>query len=253
MIDSHCHIDSCDDPTGAADPTLRAMVSVGTTVDSNARTLLLAENIANVWAAVGIHPNNASEALADVVWERVEEQARHPRVVAVGESGFDNHWDRETLATQRAAFERHARLAALLDLPLILHVRDRQGGDDASREAADALRAAGHRKGVLHCCNGHLGLLEAGLELGWMVSFAGNLTYPSAENLRTAALEVPEDRLLVETDSPYLSPVPRRGRPNTPANVRYTAEFLARLRGLSAKRIEELTDANALRFFGITA
>jgi TatD DNase family protein len=249
MIDSHCHLDSCDDPLEAADPTLRAMLSVGTTVESNSRTLLIAERIANVWAAVGIHPNNASDARSEDVRAQVERQAEHRRVVAVGETGFDTHWDRESLTSQHAAFEWQAQLAASVDLPLILHVRDRQGGHDASREAASAMRAVGYRKGVLHCFNGHPGLLATGLDLGWMVSFAGNLTYPSAHGLRAAALEVPEERLLVETDSPYLAPVPRRGRPNTPANVRYTAAFLGELRGLTSERIEETTDANAARFF----
>lgn len=249
MIDSHCHLDSCEDPVAAADPALAAMVTVGTSVDSNDRALHLATTISNVWAAVGIHPNDASDAAEDEVRERVEQQANGSRVVAIGETGFDTHWDRETLASQREAFEWHARLAIQLDLPLILHVRDEQGSEEASLEASRAIREAGHRRGVLHCCNGHEGLLETGLELGWVVSFAGNLTYPSAGSLREAARQVPADRLMVETDSPYLAPVPQRGKRNKPSFVRHTAERLAEVRGETIERIEEVTDANARSFY----
>ena len=251
MIDSHCHLDACEDPLEAADPTLAAMITVGTSTDSNERALHLANSLDNVWAAVGIHPNDASDAGQATIRERVEEQARKPGVVAIGETGFDTHWDRETLASQRAAFEWHARLAMELDLPLILHVRDAQGSEDASLEANRAIRDAGHPKGVLHCCNGHPGLLETGLELGWMVSFAGNLTYPSAERLREAARQVPGERLLVETDSPYLAPVPQRGKRNTPAFVRHTAQRLAEIRGESLERLEGTLDANARRLYGL--
>jgi TatD DNase family protein len=249
MIDSHCHLDHCPDPLAAADETLRAMITVGTTMERNRVTLELARSIANVWAAVGIHPNEASDTADPKVRNVVEQQAAEPRVVAIGETGFDTHWQEETLVTQHAAFEWHAELAARLELPLILHVRDRQGADDASREAILALRSAGHPIGVLHCFNGHRQLLETGLELGWMVSFAGNLTYRSAEELRTAAGEIPEDRLLVETDSPFLAPIPHRGKRNVPGFVRHTAAFLAQLRGVSEERIEELTDANAERLY----
>jgi TatD DNase family protein len=249
MIDSHCHLDHCQDPTAAADPELKAMISVGTSVPRNDATLRLAEALPNVWAAVGIHPNSASDAAAQEVRLRVEEQTRHPRVVAIGETGFDTHWEDETLGSQRLAFDWQADLAARLDLPLILHVRDRQGSDDASREASRALRDAGHGKGVLHCFNGHEGLLETALELGWLVSFAGNLTYPSAANLRALAPRIPEDRLLVETDSPFLAPLPHRGKRNTPSWVKFTAERLAEARGASNDRIEEITDSNAIRFY----
>lgn len=249
MIDSHCHLDHCPDPIAAADQQLRAMISVGTTVERNRDTLQLAARLDNVWAAVGIHPNNASDAADPELRRAVEEQARQPRVVAVGETGFDTHWHDETLASQRNAFEWQAALAAGLDLPLILHVRDRQGSDEASREASRALRESGHGKGVLHCFNGDSALLETGLELGWMVSFAGNLTYPSAKNLQELAPRIPDERLLVETDSPFLAPVPKRGRRNTPAFVRHTAEFLAQLRGVTIDDLEQVTDANAIRFY----
>lgn len=249
MIDSHCHLDHCPDPYQAADPRLRAIVTVGTSASRNRRAVALAREVPNVWAAVGIHPNNASDAEDAGVRAEAEELARDARVVAVGETGFDTHWEKETLASQRQAFDWHARLAAGLELPLILHVRDRQGSDDASRAAEEAIRAAGHRQGVLHCFNGDDELMTAALELGWMISFAGNLTYPSAGPLRDAARRVPRDRLMVETDSPFLAPVPQRGRKNTPAFVRHTAAKLAEVLEIEPGELEAITDGNATDFY----
>ena len=249
MIDSHCHLDFCEDTTAAVDPSLRAMVSVGTTVERSQATVKLAKRYPNVWAAVGIHPNSASDASSETVREAIEDLARHPRVVAIGETGFDTYWDDETLATQRESFLWQADLAKRLDKPLILHVRDKKGGEDASLETLKMLREVGYPKGILHCCNGHDALIDTGLELGWYVSFAGNLTYKNAPELHAAAKRIPQDGLLVETDSPFLSPVPKRGKPNVPANVRHTAAFLADLRGESVEEVEAYTDENAARVY----
>jgi TatD DNase family protein len=249
MIDTHCHLDYCPDLKQAADPTLTAMVSIGTNVERCQKTLELTQTYPNVWAAVGIHPNNASDAKNLEIREQIEAMALRPRVVGIGETGFDTHWDDETLETQRESFLWQADLAKRLDKPLILHVRDKQGKEDASLEAALMLREAGHKKGILHCFNGHPRLLETGLELGWMVSFAGNLTYPKAKELHETAKTISKDRLLVETDSPFLSPIPKRGEKNVPANVRYTAAFLASLRNESVAEVEIYTDANAKRIY----
>lgn len=251
MTDSHCHLDACADPAAAAAPTLRALVSVGTTVESCRTTLALTEQYENVWAAVGIHPNNASDAADGKTREAVAEMARHPKVVAIGETGFDTYWDKETLDIQREAFLWQAALAADVRKPLILHVRDKPTGDEASRTAATMLSQVGYPKGILHCFNGHETLLETGLALGWLVSFAGNLTYKSALRLQEVARNLPQDRLIVETDSPYLAPVPKRGKPNVPVNVHYTAHFLAALRGEAEGEVETYTDANATRIYGL--
>jgi TatD DNase family protein len=251
MIDSHCHLDACDDPEAAVDPALRAIVTVGTTVESDREAVRLATSHANVWAAVGIHPNNASDADVPEVRDAVAALAEAARVVGIGETGFDTYWDDETLDTQRRAFDWHASLARRLDKALILHVRDAQGREDASLAAARAVRDAGHRRGILHCFNGHAGLLAAGLEQGWMVSFAGNLTFKNAPLLREAAVLVPEDRLLVETDSPYLAPVPMRGKRNQPAYVHHTAEMLAQVRGVAVNELERTLDRNAARVYGL--
>lgn len=251
MIDSHCHLDACDDPEAAVDPTLRAIVTIGTTVDSDRAATRLAGSHGNVWAAVGIHPNNASDADTPEVREAVAALAQEPRVVGIGETGFDSYWDDETLESQRRAFDWQASLAHRLDKALILHVRDAQGREDASQAAARAIRETGYRRGILHCFNGHPGLLEVGLEHGWMVSFAGNVTFKNAQLLREAATLVPEDRLLVETDSPYLAPVPMRGKRNRPAYVRHTAEMLAQLRGVDVRELEPVLDRNAAHVYGL--
>ncbi len=251
MIDSHCHLDACEDPELAVDADLRAIVTVGTGVESSLAVLELATRHPNVWVATGVHPNEASTADEAGVRERIEAIALDERVVAIGETGFDDHWQDETLDTQARSFHWQADLARRLNKALIVHVRDAAGDDAASRAAIAALRSAGHTRGVLHCCNGHPELIDTGLELGWYVSFAGNLTYPSAGLLREAAARVPLDRLLVETDSPYLAPVPKRGRRNTPAYVRHTAAALAELRKLEFAALEAATDANATALYGL--
>jgi TatD DNase family protein len=249
MIDTHCHLDHCANPDLAADPTLLAMVSIGTTLERCQITLQLAETYPNVWAAVGIHPNNASDAKSLETRLAIEEMAQHPKVVGIGESGFDTYWDDETLQTQSESFLWQADLASRLNKPLILHVRDKQNRDDASLMACTMLQEVGYTKGILHCFNGHAKLLETGLDLGWMISFAGNLTYKKAAELHQAAKQLPQDRILLETDSPFLSPLPKRGEKNQPSFVRYTAAFLAELRGETLETVERYTDANAKRIY----
>lgn len=251
MIDSHCHLDRCEQPQAAIDTTLAAMVTVGTDLPRSRWAVATAERNPNVFAAVGIHPNDAAAADASTR-AAIEELAAHPLVVAIGETGFDRYWDSQTPAAQMAAFEWQADLARRSGKALILHVRDKQGSALAHSEAAAALRASGHRRGVLHCFSGNLELLEAGLQLGWHVSFAGNLTYKSAADLREVATRVPLDRLLVETDAPFLAPVPKRGKRNEPAWVRYTAAALAEVRGIPLPELEQALDANAQHLFGLT-
>ncbi len=249
MIDSHCHLDRVDDLQDALSAELRAFVTVGTDLPRSRGAVALAQRDPRVFAVVGVHPNEASLADDPELRRGIEELAVHPRVVAIGETGFDDHWRDETLDTQRRAFDWHARVARAVDKPLVLHVRDRQGGDDASRAAERALRSAPDVRGVLHCFGGDPGLLATGLELGWMVSFAGNLTYKSAVHLRQVAAEVPTERLLVETDAPFLTPVPHRGKRNRPGWVVHTARVLAEVRGEDPDALERRLDANAERFY----
>jgi TatD DNase family protein len=258
VIDTHCHLDRCRDLAEALDHDLAAVLTVATDRARLAPTLRLAEGDARTFAIVGIHPNEAHEAADPAVRKEIEAALDHPRVVAVGETGVDLYWDRAPLAAQLESFRWQGALARAHDLPLVLHVRDPQPGADAaalaaadaaSDIAADVLAEIGHGCGVLHCTNGHPRLLAVALELGWHVSFAGNLTYPKAVAIRDAALVVPEERLLVETDAPFLAPVPHRGRSNLPQHVRHTAAELARLRGVAPADLERRLDANARALF----
>ncbi|ADI15443.1 TatD family hydrolase [Truepera radiovictrix] len=252
MTDSHCHLTACADPDAAASPELRALITVGTDLQDAERALELAERHPNVWVALGHHPNDAHSA-TPTARRQLAALVTHPKVVGVGETGFDTYWHSSPLGEQRELFFWHAELAAAHAKALVLHVRDESGGETASREAARCLAEAGLAGGILHCFNGHPELLETGLELGWYVSFAGNLTYKNAARLREVAAQVPAERLLVETDSPYLTPQPRRGERNVPHNVRYTAMTLAQVRGVTLEALERLTDDNAARVYGLAA
>lgn len=251
MTDSHCHLTRLADPdAGVTGSGLDWIVTVGTSLQDSRAALEVARRHENVRVAIGVHPNEASRVKDPAVRAGIEALVSDPLVVALGETGFDTHWDDETLSSQGEAFEWHAELALRSGKPLVLHVRDAQGKDDASRAAAEAITSSGVSRGVLHCFNGDPALLEAGLAAGWHVSFAGNLTYPSAGVIRDAAASVPEERLLVETDSPFLAPVPHRGKPNSPALVRHTAARLAAVRGEDEARLERVLDANAAALFG---
>ncbi len=250
VIDSHCHLDRIEEFKSSLEG-LTAAVTVGTDAARAAKAVELARQDDRVFAAVGLHPTDADRLGIEGETAALEALLSEPKVVALGETGFDTHWDDTQLAAQRDAFEWHADAAVRHALPLVLHVRDRQGTDDASQASIDALAAHPDVRGVLHCCNGHEGLVRTALDLGWMVSFAGNVTYKSASNLRDMAAWIPEDRLMVETDAPFLSPEPYRGKPNTPSRVRLTLAVVAETRGVTASELERTTDRNTVRFYGL--
>jgi TatD DNase family protein len=251
MIDTHCHLDRVADLGAALDNELAALVTIGTDAARSRAAIALAAAEPRVFASVGVHPSEAATADDPAVRDAVERLAREPGVVAIGETGFDTYWARDALDAQRRSFAWQAELARELDLPLVLHVRDGDGRDDASSAASEMLHEHGWGRGILHCCNGHEGLIGTGLALGWFVSFAGNLTYPRARALHAAAAAVPEERLLVETDAPYLAPVPFRGKRNLPGYVVHTASALARLRGADPALLEARLDANARRCYAL--
>lgn len=250
MIDTHCHLDRVQDLSEALAHDLRAVLTVATSSASWARVRPICEQEVRVFAVVGLHPNEADRLEQEK--DPLAEALRHPGVVGVGETGIDLYWDAVPLAAQQRSFVWHAEMAAEHDLPLVLHVRDADGPEAAASLAtATLLRELQPPRGVLHCTNGHRPLLETALALGWYVSFAGNLTYPKAAAVREAAVWVPEERLLVETDAPFLAPVPHRGRKNLPAYVRFTASELARLRGVDPQVLEDRLDANAIQAFDL--
>lgn len=246
MIDTHAHLDALEDPGAAVERGRAAgvtrVVTVGTGIESCRAALAIAASEAGVYAALGIDPHQAASGEAARV-EELRGLLTHPKAVAVGETGLDNYHRHAGPAEQRKLFAAQIALAAELGLPLVIHSRE------ATRETADALADFDGRV-VLHCFS-EPELLPAALERGYYVSFAGNVTFPRADELRTAAVQVPLDRILAETDSPYLSPHPLRGRPNQPANVVHTVAALATARGEEADELAARIDANATAAFGL--
>jgi TatD DNase family protein len=252
VIDSHCHLDYIDNPAEAlSELGLTGVVCIGASPEHARNAVALAGTYPQVWATVGIHPTDAAEH--DTVQARAELEALalHPRVVGIGESGLDDYWAQDVRDQQQAAFEWQLDLAGRLGKPLVIHTRDRQGQESAHLGVIGTLRDWPAVTAILHCFSGHRGLLEAGLERGDYFGFAGNLTYKTALDIQAAAKEVPLGRLLIETDAPFLAPVPKRGKPNRPGYVRHTMEFLAGLREMNVAELERVTDENARRVYGL--
>ena len=247
MIDTHAHLDACADAADelvarARNVGVERVVSVGTGLESCRETLSIAHRHGGVFAALGIHPHQAADADADAL-DELRELLADPRAVAVGETGLDHYRDYAPRDRQLRLFERQLELAAELGKAVVIHTRD------ASEETAATLAGFGGTV-ILHCFSAPE-LLPVALERGYYVSFAGNVTYPKAAELREVARAVPADRLLAETDSPYLSPQPRRGRPNEPANVVHTVAVLAEARGEPESRLTARLDENATAAFAL--
>ena len=241
MIDTHAHLDACREPAEAlVDEAAAAGVGRILTVGLE-QAVALAERFDGVRAVVGVHPHEAGE-VADAA-ARVRPLAAHPRAVAGGECGLDYYRDRAPRDAQRRAFEAQIGLAAETGLPLVVHTRD-------ADEDTFAMLAGVPGTVVLHCFSSPTRLDEAA-ERGYYLSFAGNVCYPSADELREAARRAPLDRLLAETDSPYLAPPPHRGRPNRPALVVHTLARLAEERGMAEADLAGVIDRNAERAFGL--
>ncbi len=242
MIDTHCHLDMCAEDS-AEGHGLARIATVGIDDDAVAAALALADAHEEVYAIVGRHPNSASGfEPADV--EPIRRAAAHPKVVAIGETGLDYYRDYAPHDDQRRAFEAQIDVAREVGKPLVIHTRAAE--DDTFAVLAD--RAEGVTV-VMHCFSA-VERLDDCVERGYMCSFAGNVTYPKATDLQEAAARVPDELLLVETDSPFLSPQPMRGKPNVPANVVHTARKLAELRNVSYDDLEQLVERNAARIFG---
>jgi TatD DNase family protein len=243
VIDTHAHLEADDAAevlARAREAGVQRVVAVATTVAGAHEALAVADRHDGVYVALGIHPHNADGA------DRVADLAPlldHPRAVAVGETGLDYFREYAPHDAQRRLFEEQLELARERGKPVVVHTR---AADDDTLE----LLSAYDGRIVLHCFSSPA-LLDSALECGWYVSFAGNVTYPKAENLRAAAARVPDDRLLAETDSPYLSPQPVRGRRNEPANVVHTLATLARVRDTTPQELAERIDANATAAFAL--
>ena len=254
MIDSHTHLMLCEEGdfelvVAAAAVGVNRMLTVGMDEVTNAAALGSTVRHEAVFASVGRHPNQASGFDEETVAE-IAELGTHEKVRAIGETGLDFYRDYATPDEQRRAFAAQIEIARELDLPIVIHARDPEGETSATDEIFDTLDAkAGDAPVILHCFSAPERVGDAA-ERGWYCSFAGNATYPSAEELRFAAAKVPEDRILVETDAPYLAPQPMRGKRNQPAYVVETAREVAAVRGVSYEELERTVEANARALFG---
>jgi TatD DNase family protein len=252
LVDSHCHLDFpafADDLDGvmarAAANGVGCMLTISTRVREHARVLALAERFDNVWCSVGTHPHNAHEE-PDVTADDLVRRAAHPRVVAIGEAGLDYHYDYSPRDAQEQGLRTHIAAARMTGLPLVIHCREADA--DMARILSEEM-ARGAFPAVLHCFTGGRELALEAVRLGCYVSFSGILTFRNSEALRAIAAELPEDRVLVETDAPYLAPDPYRGKRNEPAYVPQTAKVLAAARGISPEAAAAQTTANFFRLF----
>ncbi len=251
LIDSHCHLDyfQGDDREAviarAAAAGVGEMVTIGTRLTESDVVRGIAEAHPNIWCTVGVHPHNAAEHPVPTP-EAIAAEAAHPKVIGIGESGLDYFYDKAPRDMQQASFRAHIRAARLADLPLSIHARD------ADADIITILReehADGAFDFLLHCFSSTRALAEAAVVLGGYVSLSGILTFPKSQEIRDIARDVPRERLLVETDAPYLAPVPFRGKRNEPGYVAHTARVLGEIHGMTPQEIADLTTANFRRLF----
>jgi TatD DNase family protein len=254
LIDSHCHLNYpglVEDEAAVLDRArgrgVSGFLNISTRQSEWPAVLSAAQRHSDVWAAVGVHPHEA-DAHPDLGAAALIEAAKHPRVVALGECGLDYHYDKSDRAAQRDRFRAHIAAARATGLPLVIHTRDAE--QDTVAILDEEASAYGQPvAGVLHCFTGSAWLAEQGLRLGLSISFSGIVTFKNAKDLAVIAKTVPQDRMLVETDAPFLAPVPNRGKPCEPAFVADTARFLSELRGEGEDDLHAATTANFFRLF----
>jgi TatD DNase family protein len=252
LVDSHCHLDFPDFDADRDALVARAraagvgtMVTISTRVRRFAEIRAIAERYERIYCSIGTHPHNAAEE-PDVTTDHLVRIAEDPLVVAIGEAGLDYHYDNSPRDAQAEGFRRHIAAARITGLPLVIHARD---ADDDIASILTEEAGKGAFPAILHCFSSGRGLAMRGLELGLHVSFSGILTFKRADELRAIAADVPMERLLVETDAPYLAPVPHRGGRNEPAYVAETAKVLAEVKGVSPEAIAAATTENFFRLF----
>jgi TatD DNase family protein len=252
LVDSHCHLDH-PEFEGELDAILdrarrvgvSTMLTIGTTLASFPRVLAIAERHEDVFCTVGVHPHDA-EAEADVTVDRLVQLSRHPKIVGIGECGLDFYYNRSPQHIQIATFRTHVAAARASGLPVVVHSRD---ADDDMTSILRAEHQAGSLRGVLHCFSSGQALAQAAVQIGFFISFSGILTFKNSEGLRRTAAALPAESLLIETDAPYLAPVPMRGRRNEPSFVAHTLAALAAARGEDEATLAETTSANFFRLF----
>jgi TatD DNase family protein len=254
FFDTHCHLDNQQLSSVVGDVVDRAtlagvsrMTAIGTDVKTSRRCVEIAEQFDQVYAAVGIHPTVCQNfAVGD--WEPIVELTEHPQVVAIGETGLDLHWDTSTFEVQKQWFQRHIDLSFEKELPLVIHMRDCEA---EIVEMLEQSAVGGQINGIMHSFTGSIESAQRCLALGMYISFAGMVTFKKSDELRAVAAVIPDERLLIETDAPYLSPHPLRSkRPNEPSYLVHTAACLADVKNISPEELGDITTGNALRVFG---
>ena len=248
LVDSHCHInfpELAENLPQVLDKMVENQVSYALAVSVSRQTadevLRLAETYPHIFASVGIHP--ADEETAEFSYDELIERSQHARVVAIGETGLDYHWCKGDLAWQHNRFRVHIQAAKAAGVPLIIHTRE------APKDTIKILQEEKAENGVIHCFSEDTAFAKAALDLGFYISFSGIVTFKNAQEVQAACKIVPDDRILVETDAPYLAPAPHRGKLNQPAYTRHTAEFIAQLRGTSLEEVARITSDNFFRLF----
>jgi TatD DNase family protein len=248
LVDSHCHLDYFSEDerpsviARAKAAGVKQMITIGVTLSQSRQAIAMAEADPDVFCCVGIHPNHAADEGPVPAPEVIAAMTEHPKVIGIGESGLDYFYDKAPKDIQEQSFRAHIRAAQITGLPLAIHARD--ADEDVARILAEERAGGGEFSFLLHCFSSGRGLAEAAIEMGGYVSFSGILTFPKSTELRAIAADLPADRLLVETDSPYLAPVPFRGKRNEPAHTVHTAKILSDIRGLTPNVLAELTTSN---------
>lgn len=255
FVDSHCHLDfealssQRDEALARArEAGVGCFVSIGTTRAESAKVLSIAESYADVFCTVGVHPHEAEKPGELITSSELAAMAAHPKVIGIGETGLDYFYDHAPRDAQERNFREHIRACIQTGLPLIIHTREAE--DDTIRILSE--ERAGHEEklsGVFHCYSSNQSLADYGLSIGFFFSFSGMLTFPKSENVRSVARSIPLDRLMVETDAPYLAPIPYRGKTCEPAFVVHTAACLAEVKEISVADIEKATTENFFNLF----
>lgn len=251
FFDTHTHLDDEKFDTDRdeliasfKDEGLTLTVNIGANIKTSKNSIKLAEKYDFIYASVGVHPNDVGD-MTESDLAQLEEWAKHPRVVAIGEIGLDYHYDEPDPEIQKVWFERQLLLAQKLNMPYIIHDRD------AHADVLEIIKRVGYFNGVMHCFSGSAEMARQVTDLGMYVSIAGQVTFKNAPKVQAVAQTVPLDKLLIETDSPYLTPEPFRGKRNNSAYVKYTAQKIAELRGMDVAEIARITMENGKRFYNI--
>jgi|Deesub1362A_J573_1020465.scaffolds.fasta_scaffold00013_116 TatD DNase family protein len=251
LIDTHCHLempqfneDRDKIIERAREAGIETLITIGSDIESNTEALKLAETYDIVYCSVGIHPHEAKH-FRDDTYELLKEWASHKKVVAIGETGLDYHYKHSPIEIQQEVFRKHLALAVETNLPVIVHSRE------AKEDTLRILKDSGITKGVLHCFSGDIEMAETAMAMGLYISIAGPVTFKNAKRLKEIVKQIPDDYLLIETDAPYLTPEPFRGKRNEPSYIIHTVREIASLRGVSIEDIARLTTVNAKRLFGI--